>query len=99
LFGEQRRERPLARAEVRNGQRREERDQGVGQRLPGTTRAMVASKTSGELVEIFARLVLALAQNDFQRGAVALRLGHLAGERAGQLTDLGTLPVEFLAIR
>ena len=52
------------------------------QERPGT---IIASEFSGELIEIFARLVLAFAQREFERGAIALRFRHFARERADQL--------------
>ncbi len=98
-FRQQLRERPLARAEIGHGERREKRDHGVGQRLPGTARAITAAKATRELIEIFARFVLAFAQDDFERGPVALRLRHFAGEGAGQFAHLGPLRAEFSTVR
>ncbi len=99
VFREQLRERPLTRAEIRDGERRQEGDHGVGQRLPRTARAMIAPETAGELIEILARLVLAFAQNDLERGPIALHLGHFASQRAGQFAHLRALRVQLRAVR
>ena len=45
------------------------RDHRVRERLPGAARAITAAEFSRELIEIFARLVLPLAQNEFERAS------------------------------
>ena len=73
--------RSFARAEIGHILRRQERDQRMRERLPGTSRHVTAAKFSGQLVEVGARLVLPFAQRDFQRGSVARRLRQFARQR------------------
>ena len=70
----------FTRAKIDNGQARNERDQRVRERPPGTSRDITAAKLSGQFVKIFARSVLTFAQSELQRGPVARGFGHFARE-------------------
>src|SRR5262245_5473088 len=98
FFGQQLRKRPLTRAKIGNRERREERDHRMRQRLPGATRTITATEPARQLVKIFARFVLTLAQDHLERRAIALGLRHFARERPSQLTDSGALRVELLTV-
>ena len=68
----------LTRAKIDNHLRRENWDERVRQRFPGTPGDITASKLSSELVEIFARLILAFPQGQLQRGAIARGIGNVS---------------------
>src|SRR5207244_8732513 len=59
VFGYQLRKRSLASAKIRHGERWQQPYQSVGQSLPRSPRAISPAAFSRELIEVFARLVLA----------------------------------------
>src|SRR5207248_11242339 len=64
---------------------RQRRDQDVRQGLPGASRDITSAKLTRQLIEIFARLVLALAQSQLQRSAITRRFRNLSGQSLDQL--------------
>ena len=89
----------LARAEVGDVLRGQERDQGMRERLPGTSRHIAASEFPRQLVEIGARQVLPFPQRHFQRGAIARRLRKLARQRPRQLAYFRARGVQRIGLR
>src|SRR5205823_4826870 len=62
-------------------------DQRVGKRAPRTPRDITAPKFSGEHIEIFPRPILAFAQCQLQRRAVARGFGNLPGKASQYFLD------------
>src|SRR6266404_4384497 len=59
----------------------------MGKRPPRTPRDITAPKFPGELIEIFPRPILAFAQCQLQRRAVARSFGNLAGKASQHFLD------------
>src|SRR2546423_8075373 len=95
-LGEQLRKRSFAGAQIGHGERGEQRDQSVGERLPGSARHITAAEFSGELVEVLARFVAAFSQRELERGAVPRCFRHFAREGANQLGHFCPGRVAFL---
>jgi len=74
-------------AKIGHCERRQQCDQCVGKRPPGTSRNITAPKFSGELIEIFPRSILAFAQCQLQRRAVARGFGNLARKASQHFLD------------
>ena len=98
-FGQQLRERAFARAQIGYGHRRQQRDKGVGERLPRTTGGIAAAKFASQFIEIFARFVLSLAQRQLQRGPIAPGLWNFARHGVHQFLRARPSPVALRIIQ
>jgi hypothetical protein len=70
-------------------------------RLPGAARAIGAAKFSRELVEIFARAIVALLHRDLERGGIARGLGDFSrrgGEHGCEIVQHGRLREGVVAV-
>lgn len=92
--GEELRECAFTGSEVGDGLSRQQQEEGFGEAFPTATGTITASEFSGELIEVSAGGIGAVAESKIQRLAVTARLGQFGGAFAEDIAEAGAARVE-----